>query len=72
MLAMGNLALFVVNGTVYAPTATLDFSNVSVSLREWVASSPGRWWSTRSSRDGRRAVGIPSYPVVPFTGAEPG
>ena len=33
MLAMGNLALFVVNGTVYAPTATLDFSNVSVSLR---------------------------------------
>jgi hypothetical protein len=32
-LAMGNLALFTLNGTVYAPTATLNFSNVSVSLR---------------------------------------
>jgi prepilin-type N-terminal cleavage/methylation domain-containing protein len=31
-LAMGNLAAFALNGTVYAPTATLNFSNVSVSL----------------------------------------
>ena len=32
-LSMGNLALFTLNGTVYAPTAALDFSNVSVSLK---------------------------------------
>ncbi len=32
-LLMGNLALFNLNGTVYAPTATLNFSNVSVSFK---------------------------------------
>ena len=32
-LRMGNLALFVLDGTVYAPTATLDFSNVSVDFK---------------------------------------
>ena len=32
-LAMSDLALFALNGTVYAPTAPLHFSNVSVSLK---------------------------------------
>ena len=32
-MAMGNLALFALNGYLYTPTATLNFSNVSVSLK---------------------------------------